>query len=327
MKPKNVYRGLSSMPAHDQKQNTPVMGIGRVSRIHRTYSKEKKRSRSRHRHRNRAQFLMRYLHVILTLAALFFVGGIVWILYQQVNKKEPETASVEETTKALAILSITPNECVDLVTKWLNLDDPKSVAELSRLLHVTPEEGCAELQKIRNKQGAVKRIKWLGTDQSIAIPQEKVLVSYENGHYRVASLIANPEGKWQVDLESFIAHQTKSWKTITSPEACDARVRVLLRHDSYFNGAFQDEAKWASYALTNSEQSDVIYGYARKNSAAYLALEDILSIKPNVPVILEISRDAEMLPTQFEIKKVIERGWVESHKTLSKSYETPRKAR
>lgn len=324
MKTKNVFRGLSSMPLHDQQLNTPVMGIGRVSRIHRTYKKEKKRSRSRNR--NKAQFLMRYLHVILTMAALFFVGGIVWILYQQVNKKEPTAPTVEETTKALSILTITPKECVALVEKWLTLDNPKAVAELSRLVHLSPEEACEELQQTRLKQGVVKRIKWLGTDQSISIPQEKVLVSYESGHYRVASLMTNSEGKWQVDLESFVAHQSKPWKKIMSPEACQARVRVLLRQDSYYNGAFQDESIWASYAITNSEQSDVIYGYARKNSAAYLALQDILSIKPNIPVILEISRDAEMLPSQYEIKKVIERGWVESKKELSNSYEIQRKA-
>lgn len=326
MKPKNVYRGVSSMPAHDQKHNTPLIDIGRVSSIQRTYTKKKKRSRSRNRQSHRAPFLMRYLPIIFTLATLFLVSCFAWIFYQEVNKKEPETVSAEEATKAHAILSITPKECVDLVSKWLNLEDPKSVADLSRLLYVTPEEGCEELRKIRDKQGPVKRIKWLGTDQSISIHQVKVLVSYESGHYRVASLIANPEGKWQVDLESFIAHQTKSWKSITSPGACEARVRVLLKHDSYFNGAFQDEAKWASYALSNSEQSGVIYGYARKNSATYLALEGILSNKPNVPVILEISRNSEMLPTQYEIKKVIERGWVETSETLSKCYETSKKA-
>jgi hypothetical protein len=319
MKPKNVYRGLSSMPMPDQQQNTPVMGIGRVSRIHRTYKKDKKRSR--HRHRSKAQFLMRYLHVILTLAALVFVGGIVWILYQQVNKKEPTVASVEETTKALAIFTITPRECVALVEKWLKLNEVDQLAAHSRLVHLGPDEALAEMTKTREQQGTVKRIKWLGTDQSISIPQEKVLVSYESGHYRIASLIANAEGKWQVDLESFVAYQSKPWKKIMGQEACQARVRVLLRHDSYYNGAFQDESVWASYALTNTEQSDVIYGYARKSSAAYLALEDVLSAKPNVPVILEIAREAEMLPSQYEIKKVMERGWVESQKELSRSYE------
>jgi hypothetical protein len=222
--------------------------------------------------------------------------------------------------------TITPKECVWMIEKWLTLNDIDALRKNSRLVHLSPQEALEEIQKFRATQGKVKRVKWLGTDQSISLAQEKVLVSYESGHYRVASLICNAAGQWQVDLESFIAHQSKPWNEIMRLTEGLARVRVLVRQDSYFNGPFLDESTWSCYALSNSDQSDVIYGYTNKTSAAYLALQDIVSAKPNVPVILEISRSAEMLPSQYEIQKVIERGWVETQKELNKEYEVQPKS-
>lgn len=323
MKPKNVYRGLSGMPMPDQQQNTPVMGIGRVSRIHRTFKKERKRSRSKHR--NKAQILMRYLRVILTLATLLFIGGVVWVLYQQVHKSNAPVTVTKVADQEVEKPTITPKECVLMIEKWLMLNDIDALRKNSRLVHLSPQEALDEMQKFRANQGKVKRVKWLGTDQSLSLAQEKVLVSYDSGHYRVASLICNAAGQWQVDLESFIAHQSKPWNEIMRLTEGQARVRVLVRQDSYFNGPFLDESTWSCYALSNSDQSDVIYGYTSKTSAAYLALQDIVSAKPNVPVILEISRSAEMLPSQYEIQKVIERGWVETQKEINKEQEvTPK---
>ncbi|MEN9990631.1 MAG: hypothetical protein RLZZ224_333 [Verrucomicrobiota bacterium] len=324
MKPKNVFRGLSSMPVPDQRQNTPVMGIGRVSRIHRTYKGQRKRSRSKQR--NKAHILMRYLRVILTLATLVFIGGVVWILYQQVHKTKAPVTVTKVAPQEVEKPTITPKECVWMIEKWLTLNDIDALRKNSRLVHLSPQEALEEIQKFRATQGKVKRVKWLGTDQSISLAQEKVLVSYESGHYRVASLICNAAGQWQVDLESFIAHQSKPWNEIMRLTEGLARVRVLVRQDSYFNGPFLDESTWSCYALSNSDQSDVIYGYTNKTSAAYLALQDIVSAKPNVPVILEISRSAEMLPSQYEIQKVIERGWVETQKELNKEYEVQPKS-
>jgi hypothetical protein len=58
----------------------------------------------------------------------------------------------------------------------------------------------------------------------------------------------------------------------------------------------------------------VLYGYLKRGSLEVVAINQALESKSEAPVILRISRRQDMNPNQFEIKSVIERGWLEARK-------------
>lgn len=284
------------------------MGIGRVSRIHRTYQRQRRRSRSRQQGRN--QFLMRYLRLILIVITVIFLVSVSWILYQQVNETKKNLvknfSEVEETPATL----LTSKQSVTIVDHWLRSESPSQMAETTRLAGLTQTQAFDKLRTFLAHMGNVKKIKWLGTDQSFSTPAEKVLVSFESGKYRVASLIQNQQGVWQVDLASFIAMNSKPWNDIIQSTMSDALVRVMISHDSYYNGTFVDEQKWSCYSLAHPDFSEVLYGYVKKDSSSYNSIQEIMGQNPSIPVTLEITRNQDMLKSQCEIKKIITKGWL-----------------
>lgn len=256
---------------------------------------------------------MRALPVLFTSIAITLVALIVWICGFSSEDKLREKKNAHSASTEFSVPLATPDQSVALVQKWVSASSVSEFVSISRLLHLEPQEAYEQLQKTLREQGAVKRYKWLGLDQTLAVAAEKVLVIFESGNYRMAYLVFEND-QWKVDLESFIGHHTKPWNEIIAQEPCDTQIRVLIQPDVYYNGQFDDESKWECLKMTQPDHEENLYGYVKRGSEAGLALEEISSGKANAPVILEISRKETMRKNQYEITKVIASGWLEAKK-------------
>lgn len=304
------------MPAPEQQSNAPVLGVGKVSRIHRTYSRERKQ-----RSRQDKGFMFReYLKYGFLMFTVVLIAGVTWILYQQINRKADTAELTNLTQDTFAVPHPSAAECIKLVTTFLDAGSPSEIQRISRLKQLDAEQAYAAFSEVRKQSGEVERIDWAGAEEINGLSLEMVMVSYKTGKYRIAFLAHDEQGKWKVDLESFLGHNTRPWDQIIGKGNCKALVRVLATPDSYYNGLFRNEEEWACLALTSPDHPERIYGYVKPKSSAIFAITEMLRIKNPAVMIVEISRDAGMDPLQYEIKKVIAQGWVESDVEFSSRF-------
>lgn len=304
------------MPASDQRSHEPVLGVGKVSRIHRNYSRDQKR-----RPRNERGLMFREsLKYIFLLIAVVLIGGVSWILYQQVNRNTEVAPVTNLTEDTFVIPHPSASECIKLVATFLETGSPEQLKNRVRLKHLDAEQGYAALTELRREMGEMDRMDWAGAEETNGLSLEMVMVSYKSGKYRIAFLTHDAEGHWKVDLESFLGHSTRPWNQVIGKGSCKAQVRVLATRDFYYNGLFKNEEEWSCLALSSPDHPERLYGYLRPQSPAMLAVEELLRTKNPVVMMVEISRDAGMEPLQYEIKKIIAQGWVESDVEFSSRF-------
>jgi hypothetical protein len=310
MKPKNVHRGVSQLPSGENDPNKPVLGVGKISRIHRTLRKEKSRRRSRSS-RDRFSLFRKALQFFFILIGITFVAGLVWIIYTQRNKNAvaPTTTLAEDT---FLVPHPAGAECIQIAKKFLAATTVAELSSTARLKHTQPEEALRALDELQKKMGPIERMDWAGAEETNGLSLETVLITYKTGQYRVAYLIPDDSQKWLVDLESFISHNNRPWDQITGKGSCKASVRVIFTPANYYNGLFANDREWSCVAMTSPDHEEKIFGYVPTKSNTELSLLSILLTRNPATAILEISRDAGMEPGQFEIKKVIAQGWVEA---------------
>jgi hypothetical protein len=317
MKSKNVHRGVSNLPAAEQQSNAPVLGVGKLSRIHRNYARERK-----HRSRKDKGVLFReYLKYVFLFFAIVLISGVTWILYQQINRNKDVAEVTSLTEDTFIVPHPSASECIDLVKRFLDTGSPTELARTGRLKRFDKEQGYLAFTEVSKQSGEVERLDWAGAEETNGLSLEMVLVTYKTGKYRIAFLTHDERGNWKVDVESFLAHNTRPWDQVIGKGSCRAIVRVMATPDSYYNGIFQNEKEWGCLALTSPDHSERIYGYLKPKSPAILAVTEMLRTKNPAVMFVEISRDAGMDPMQYEIKKVIAQGWVESDVEFSSRFE------
>lgn len=313
MKQKHVHRGVSSkLPTATVVNNDPVLGVGKLRRIHRTFSKARRRGKSRRDARDKSVYLKYNLRVLFACFTMAFIAGISWMLYQQINRPDDQTAISTLAQDTFVIPHPPAAKCVSMVEEFLASSNASELAKISRLKRLDATEAYPLLVQFRKNLGEVQRIEWMGAEETNGISLERVVVMYKSGSIRIASLVDVGQGDWKVDFESFISHQTKSWDQITGQGSCTAVVRVKVRPDSYYNGYFQNEKEWTCLALNFADQSELVYGYIAPQSPAFLDIVAMLRVSDPADMILVISRDAGMNRMQYEIQRVIAQGWVES---------------
>jgi hypothetical protein len=316
MKPKHVHRGLTSKPpAGGSIVNEPVLGVGKLRRIHRNFSNS--RRRSRRSTKDKSSYLKYNLRVIFILVAVAFISGVSWMLYQQINRPDDKTDISTLAQETFAIPHPPAAVCVTKVQNFLDCSSAVELSKLARLKRIDAENAYPLFAQFRKAQGEVERLEWIGAEETNGLSLERVVVIYKSGQYRVASLVDVDQGDWRIDFESFISHQTKSWEQIAGQGGCNAVVRAKITPDSYYNGYFQSEKEWICLALRLPDHPDLVYGYVVPQSPAFLDIVEILRVTDPADVIVEIARDAGMTRMQYEIRSVVSQGWVEADEPFS----------
>ena len=187
-----------------------------------------------------------------------------------------------------------------------------------------PRKAIDALQGLTEREGAVIDYEWLGQKFSNGSMIGEVAtrsVGADGTKSRIAQLVSGADGKWRIDLDSYLRKCVPDWAKILSGESETCLVRVFFSPDTYYNGSFSDEGKWQSYTLASADAEDVLYGYAKRGSPQDKALRKMLGSGANLyTATLEMSSAPDGRTRQFEITGVLAEGWVVGESRFDASF-------
>ncbi len=212
-----------------------------------------------------------------------------------------------------------------------------SVEEVGQSFHLGDEKASGVLEYLKGLElSEDKGIKmsWV-LSGSGERPYQGIAVQWMDDRQlraRLAPLFPDESGVWKVDFEVFACRCTPNWEHIQQGEVSEAKVRVVMREDNYFNLPFWDEG-WRCFRLTWLEDERPIYGYIRKGSPQELAVNEMLrksksatlsksqDHKPRMRAMLQVKRPEEALKNQFEIVRVLASDWLEEEVPYDQQFE------
>ncbi len=157
----------------------------------------------------------------------------------------------------------------------------------------------------------------LQTVDANGLRMQNVLFSYRDkegrDNSRLVILTPDHEDVWKMDFGAFARLTEPSWEAFLAGEADSIVARVFVERDTYFNGVFADERRWACYAVASPDMPDLLLGYCEHGSPAAKALSHMLrgggrGVAARATVELRRVEDAES--RQFELSRVIAEDWV-----------------
>lgn len=177
-----------------------------------------------------------------------------------------------------------------------------------------PAKAIATLERIRKLEGEATQTDWLGHKHCDGRWIAEVVVSMsDNGRKlnRLAQITSGSDGKWRIDLDSYLRMTTPDWDKIISGESEISLVRIFIADDTYYNGIYSDESAWKAYALASPDVENILYAYARRGSAQESAINRILASEEAIHrATLAIRKNPAGSSRQFEITRVIAENWI-----------------
>jgi hypothetical protein len=256
---------------------------------------------------------MNFLARFWLISAIVLMAGVLAFFIVVSQKDDARAVMPQSLEVEFSVPVTTPEEGEELVKRWLREESVIEYGKITRLLHLTAEEALRQKQEYLKTEGAIRQCKWMGLDQRLATPADKVIVIFESGRYRTAYLV-HEEGQWKVDVESFLGHHARPWEEIIGQGACETSIRALIQPEVYYNGEFADEKEWRSVKMIQPDHDGVLYGYVKRGTPEALAIVETLQAGSDAPVILQISRRESMRKNQYQIDRIIARGWLEPRK-------------
>jgi hypothetical protein len=207
-----------------------------------------------------------------------------------------------------------------IVRKFLAARTPEALAPLIRQSDQETSVILAKLAGLEKQDGALKSVRYLNNLNSRCLQLEGVVVKFEGERNRLALLSPDEAGEWRVDFDGFDRYLSTGIDRILSGEPVDARVRVYVSTDSYYNGDFKDDQKWACYGIASPDSEQLMFGYVARDSVQHEALQSVIATKAEVRagdtlrnslqrMILDIRHHAGSDKRQFEILRVISDEW------------------
>jgi hypothetical protein len=124
------------------------------------------------------------------------------------------------------------------------------------------------------------------------------------------------QGEMRIDWESWVGWSEMSWDDFLSTKPTEGHVfRVILSAVEYYNFDFNDDLKWQSYRLEDSDQSHSIYGYTEKSTILDKRVRPNVDTK-FVPLMLSLKfPENARSDGQVEIESLVNESWVEEEPT------------
>lgn len=258
--------------------------------------------------------------VVLTLMVVFLVAH-----FRKKSEAAAEAAAFDETAKGLspsfseqktvALQDIGEVEALALVRAAFADSGPQALARHFILgKDMDPDHAMAALSEVAQNEGEITSFRWMGQNYSNGRIIGEVGTLMDAGgtrKNRLAQLVTSPDGKWRIDLDSYLRRSIPDWETILSGKSETSLVRVFIGTDSYYNGIYSDETKWRAYALVSPDVETILYGYVKRASPQDKALRRILDAEgESHRATIEIRWDNKAAPRQFEITGVPAENWV-----------------
>lgn len=331
MKPRDIQRAVKVQRFDRAAGDAPSLGpLERVAGTGLPQDKRRKKKREIRGGRRRDRKLRRKVIVVWSAVfagvSLLALGGAVglwlWPEKQRADEALKVTAAAPVIEKRVVSRFKSPSqeEAVKWVKQALLIRDPGAVAEFFHLGSASPAAVAAYLRDMEGVDGPVTSCVWQSSVDANELLLDEVIVNTEVGgkpRNRLAFLTPDATGHWKIDFDAFARTVKPAWSEIMSLSAGQALVRVYVGKDTYYNGPFQDEARWSCYGMASPDEKVVMLGYCRQKSPQAAALERILtngSLRANDRGVqratLEIRRVEGAESRQFEIMRVLAEDWV-----------------
>ena len=315
MKPKHIQRDVSKPVQIKGAPSASSARVGKVARIHRNFQTDVngKGSRSSRNPRDRNLDLRRYILYTLIAAGVLLLIGIIWVFYGQ-NRNSPLITNADAArAEVFRVSPPTTKASAEMMKMFLDAESPSAMESLVRLRDTNIDEIFQLVQDVKSKENDVESIEWAGSEQLSDVSLELIEVVFRSGAKRMGYITYDDNsGKWLIDAESFTYYLSKPWSEIIGQGKCQVKIRATAMPDGYYNGVFRDEKEWLCLSLQIPGQEDSLYGYLRLNSDCYYAMAQIYRSGSAYTIVADLSRDAGMEPRQYEIKKIISHGWIET---------------
>jgi len=85
-------------------------------------------------------------------------------------------------------------------------------------------------------------------------------------------------GEPKVDWGSWVNYQEMPWDRFATERPADAPMdfRVAAEEDHFFSHEFADSTVWSCFRLTAPQSGEALFGYAKSDSPACRALQEII---------------------------------------------------
>lgn len=299
--------------------------LGRVSRTPLSAAEERGKRRRRMKRKTRVNkavvaWTLLVSFVLLLLMVVFLVSH-----FRKKAAEAAEASTLEESSRRLAnafsdqktveLPTIGEVEALAIVRAAFANADPQAMARHFILgENGDPSQALSELAATKGKEGDISSYRWMGEKYVNGGVIGEVVTHRRNGDERskrLAQLVIGADGKWRIDLDSYLRKCDPSWPQIISGESPISLIRIFVAPDTYYNGIYSEEAQWRVYALVSPDATAPIFGYAKRGSAQDKALRQILRSGGDVHrATVEIIANPEAGERQFEISGVLAESWV-----------------
>ena len=232
------------------------------------------------------------------------------------ENQEVKSVVLSDKSSGAGLKSIlSAEDTVDMVHKALQNKDLAQVENYFILgaSAATPQEAIELNERIKAEDGLTQGIQYLGEKAIRGGVAKEVMISSKNGSQesnRLGQLFYR-DGRWRIDMDSYVRHVSPSWDYILSRKCDSATVRVFVSPDNYYNGDRYVEDTWKCYALISPDVDEILFGYVARGSVQEQAMERIISKEENFHrATLEVLLTAKVKGRlQLEISRVLSDDW------------------
>lgn len=232
------------------------------------------------------------------------------------HHQEANRESLSETSSGAGTIKIlSAEDTIELVRKALKNQDAALVEKFFILgaSATTPQEAIELNERIKAEDGVPHGFEYIGEKVIPGGIAKEVMVSSKNGNQesnRLGQLFYR-DGRWRIDMDSYVRHASPSWDDILSRKCASATIRVFVSPDNYYNGDRYVEDTWKCYSLISPDVDEILFGYVARGSVQEQAMERIISKEENyhraaIEILLTTKAKGR---TQFDISRVLSDDW------------------
>lgn len=322
MKPEQVKTSVKN--ARTERAAGDAPNLGRVLKMPGTglpKGEKRKRKKGARAKREGGRIVSNWMKLVGLVVALI-VGIFIYSLVRFAKDKTEGTVAqrlvvdnVElKASKDSGPTSPSEGEAIAYVRAALGVRDPALVPKFFEAGNHSPEAIVEFLTGLEKSEGPITQINWLSNMDANGLKLEGVIVHFpknDRPRSRIAFLIPNSKEGWRMDFESFARIENPSWQEMINNQVDQARLRVLLAADSYYNGPFRDDKIWVSYAIKSPDSIEILQGYCKVGSPQAAAIRSIISKGEKMNrATIEVRRVPDGLARQVEITRVLAEDWV-----------------
>lgn len=230
-----------------------------------------------------------------------------------------------EENENAGLPDLTSDDAIGIVTKALANRDPNLIRDFFILGNDdSPEQAMEELIRISDADGEMSRIEWLGLRFSNGSTFVQVMVYTTidvNEKARIAQFAPGSDGKWRIDLDAYLRKCVPPIEEVALGKSKTSLVRVFVVEDNFYHGMYYDETEWRVYALASPDITDLLYAYVKRGSSQHKALSRIIDTDEVLHrATLNIIKQPNSGPRQFEISRVVAENWIIGEKDFDESF-------